>query len=42
VGSIAYRTLAKEFLKRKKQAVPDEPGESSLYNLVPPELAEEF
>jgi chromosome partitioning protein len=42
VGAIAYRTLAKEFLKRQKQSVPDEPGESSLYNLVPADLAEEL
>ncbi|MBN2703968.1 MAG: ParA family protein [Pontiellaceae bacterium] len=42
VGAIAYRTLAKEFLKRQKQPVPDEPGESSLYNLVPADLAEEL
>lgn len=42
VGAVAYRTLAKEFLKRQNQSVPDEPGESSLYNLVPADLAEEL
>ena len=43
VGSAAYRELAKEFLKRQKQPVEESDiAESSLYNLVPDELAEEL
>ncbi len=42
VGSAAYRELAKEFLKRQKQPVTkDDAPESTLYNLVPEELADE-
>ncbi|MBT8041872.1 MAG: ParA family protein [Pontiella sp.] len=43
MGAAAYRTLAKEFLKRRKAYV-EEGGdaESSLYNLVPSDLAEEL
>ncbi len=41
VGSAAYRELAREFLKRQKQPV-DDSGESTLYNLVPDELADEL
>ena len=43
VGSAAYRELAKEFLKRQKQPVEDtDIAESSLYNMVPDELADEL
>ncbi len=43
VGTIAYRTLAKEFLKRQKlQAEEPDTSESTLYNLVPEELADEL
>ena len=42
VGAAAYRELAKEFLKRRKQAVKDDGPESTLYNLVPEELADEL
>lgn len=42
VGSAAYRELAKEFLKRRKQSAPEtDSAESTLYNLVPDELADE-
>ena len=41
-GSIAYRTLAKEFLKRQKLTEKDEESnESSLYNMVPEALIDE-
>ena len=44
VGAAAYRELAKEFLKRQKQPLAEsgEGSGSSLYNLVPEELADEF
>jgi len=43
VGSAAYRELAKEFLKRQKQEIPEpDAAESSLYNIMPEELAEEL
>ncbi len=43
VGTVAYRTLAKEFLKRQKTPVEaGEDTESTLYNLVPSDLAEEL
>lgn len=43
MGAAAYRSLAKEFLKRQKasDAAADSP-ESTLYNLVPDDVAEEF
>jgi chromosome partitioning protein len=43
VGSAAYRELAKEFLKRRKQTVEAaDRAESTLYNLVPDELIDEL
>jgi chromosome partitioning protein len=42
VGAAAYRELAKEFLKRQKQpAAESDVPESSLYNMVPEDLADE-
>jgi chromosome partitioning protein len=43
VGAAAYRSLAKEFLKRQKETVEEsDASESTIYDLVPGELAEEF
>jgi chromosome partitioning protein len=43
VGSAAYRELAREFLKRRKHPVPEtDTAESTLYNMVPDELADEI
>ena len=43
VGSAAYRELAREFLKRRKQSASDDGEvESTLYNLVPDELVDEL
>jgi len=43
MGTVAYRTLAKEFLTRQKQSGEEAAGtESTLYNLVPENLANEF
>ena len=43
MGSAAYRSLAKEFLKRQKAVDHTDPSaESTLYNLVPGDVAEEF
>jgi chromosome partitioning protein len=42
VGAAAYRNLAKEFLQRQKQQVESAGSESTIYNLVPDDVAEEF
>ncbi len=42
VGSAAYRGLAKEFLKRQNAPVDEGPAESTLYNLMPDDIAQEF
>lgn len=41
VGAAAYRSLAKEFLKRQKNPVEDD-ADPTIYNLIPDGMTEEF